>query len=136
MLKLNTSIIRETSVKDEKEDRAICIKLEPPGNTIGFRLRYGRQTWTLPVKDAYMAARYSNAEAVRPSVSKRERNVSVKDEIVSVLHAHGKLNIAQVLQRLKEKRIDISKAQTGEWLDTLKQMGKVKQERFDYKLVK
>jgi hypothetical protein len=136
MLKLNTSIIRETAVKDEKEDKAICIKLEPPGNTIGFRLRYGRQTWTLPVKDAYMAARYANAEHVKPSAPKRAQSVSVKDEIISVLHAEGKLNIAQVLQRLKEKRIDINKAQTGEWLDTLKQMGKVKQERFDYKLVK
>jgi hypothetical protein len=136
MLKLNTSIIRETPVLDPETGKNVCLKFDPPGNTIGFRLRYGRQTWTLPVKDAYMAARYSNAEHVKPSAPKRAQNVSIKDEIVSVLHAEGKLNIAQVLQRLKEKRIDINKAQTGEWLDTLKQMGKVKQERFDYKLVK
>jgi hypothetical protein len=136
VLKIRNSLIRETSVIDDKEQKAICIKLEPPGHTIGFRLRYGRQTWTLPVKDAYMAARYSNAEHVKASAPRRAISVSVKEEILNILQAKGKLNIAQVLQQLKEKRIPMDRKQAGEWLDTLKEMNKVKQTGFSYELVK
>jgi hypothetical protein len=136
VLKLNSSIIRETSVVDPESGRAICIKLEPPGHTLGFRLRYGRQTWTLPVKDAYMAARFTNAEHVKQAMPKRATLTSVKDEIVSILHAEGKRNIAQILQRLKEKRIPMDRKQAGEWLETLKEMGKIKQSGFSYELVK
>jgi hypothetical protein len=61
---------------------------------------------------------------------------SVKDEILSILHAQGKLNIAQVLQQLKAKRIPMDRRQASEWLQTLKDMGKIKQDGFSYELVK
>jgi hypothetical protein len=83
-----------------------------------------------------MAARYSNADGVRPSVGRKAVSYSVKDEILSILHAQGKLNIARVLQQLKAKRIPMDRKQAGEWLETLKEMGKIKQDGFSYELVK
>lgn len=138
MLKISAPYIRETAVRDDKEGKHVVIQIPPPGTIINFRLRYGRQTWSLPLKDCYMAARYGkqNARDVIQQMSKKLPAPSVKDEIQSILHAQGKLNIAQVLQQLKQKRITLSRAQAGEWLETLKEMGKVKQTGFSYELVK
>jgi hypothetical protein len=134
VLKITSPYIRETAVRDDKEGKAIVVKIEPPGNNIGFRLRHGRQTWSLSVKDAYQFARGNSAESVSLGKPKAVTQPSVKAEILNILHAQGKLNIAQVLQQLRKKRMNLTKAQVGEWLDTLKEMDKVRQEGFSYQL--
>lgn len=135
MLKITAPYVRETAVRDEAEGKNIVLHIVPPGNTINFRLRYGRQSWPLSVKDAYIAARYTSVgHGPRQTPVPKPAPVSVKSEIVNILRAGGKQNIATILQKLKEKRISLDRRQAGEWLDTLKEMGQVKQDGFNYQL--
>lgn len=136
MLKITSPYVRETCVKDDKSGKAIVLKIEPPGHTIGFRERHGRMTWTLPVADAYRFARGNSPESVRLAKPRSATSGSVKDELINVLRAEGKLNIAQIMQRMKDKRMPLDRKAAGEWLETLKEMGKVKQSGFSYELVK
>jgi hypothetical protein len=53
-----------------------------------------------------------------------------------VLTAHPRLHIAKLQQQLKAKGIALDKRMTGTILDLLKQTGKVKQEGFEYSLVR
>lgn len=46
----------------------------------------------------------------------------------------GRLNIAQVMQQLKAKRMSVTRPMAGEILGMMKELGQVKQEGFDYLL--
>lgn len=130
MLKVTAPYIRETPV--QCEGKSIVLKIKPPGYTIGFRLRHSKQTYHLNVLDAFMAARAQpeKVSSERPKAVK----APVKDSILSVLQAHKRLNIAQVMQQLKQKGMGIDRRMAGEILELLKETGRVKQEGFDYSI--
>ena len=135
MLKITQPYVRETPVMDTKENRAVCIKIEPPGYTIGFRLRGGRTTWHLSVLDAYMAARYTANPVTKAELPKYAKGPSIKDEILNVLRANTALNIAQVMQKMKEKSLPLKRNEAGTILDLMKDAGLVKQHGFTYEVV-
>jgi hypothetical protein len=136
MLKITQPYVRETPVVDTKEGRAVVVKIEPPGFTIGFRLRGGRQTWYLSVLDAYMAARYTANPVMKQELPKHAKSPSIKDEILSVLRANTSLNIAQVMQKMKEKSLPLKRNEAGTILELMKDAGLVTQHGFNYELVK
>lgn len=136
MLKVTQPYIRETPVKDTKENRAVCIKIEPPGYTIGFRLRGGRTTWHLSVLDAYMAARYTANPVMKAEMPKYAKGPSMKEEILGVIRANTSLNIAQVMQKMKEKSMPLKRNEAATILELMKDAHLVEQHGFNYELVK
>lgn len=132
MLRVTQPYVRETTVRDEKEGRNIVIKIEPPGNTISFRLRGGRTTWYLDVKHAYHAARYTANPPMMPSRPKAPESPNYQAEILSILRTKGSLNIAAVVMHLKERGIKLDRNIVGQFLEMLKQLKQVSQSGFKY----
>ena len=133
MLKVTAPYVRETPVLDE--GKAIVVKIEPPGYSIGFRLRHSKQTYHLNVLDAWKAAR-AMPERVHTKANSPAKTLSVREEILKVLGTQKRLHIAKIMQGLKEHHVPADRRMAGEILDMLKEMGKVQQEGLEYSLKK
>jgi hypothetical protein len=136
--KVTQPYMRDTGLMDHKEGQSIILKIQPPGNTIGFRLKNGRTTWSIPTLDVYMAARYTanpgGSTEARP-VPRDRKAPSVRDEIISTLKSKGRLNIAQIMKQMKEKGLKLERAQAGTILELMKEANLIKQDKFNYELV-
>ena len=133
MLKVTAPYVRETPVSDE--GKAIVVRIDPPGYSIGFRLRHSKQTYHLNVMDAWKAAR-AMPERIHTKANSPSKGVSVREEIIKILHTNKRLNIARIMQCLKEHNVSTDRRMAGEILDMLKEMGKVQQEGLEYSLKK
>jgi hypothetical protein len=134
MLKVSAPYVRETPVIGE-EGKPIVLIVSPPGLTIGFRLRFSKQTHYLNVKDAYMAAKYTaNVQLKAERPKGLAKDVSVPHEILTILKEAKHLHIATLMMKLKEKGLAIDRRMTGAILELLKETGKVKQDGFEYSL--
>jgi hypothetical protein len=132
MLKVSAPFVRELPVTVDGKN--LVLKIEPPGYTIGLRKRHERTTYHVPVLDVWKMAQGNPETKQKGELPKHLKTPSVKDEILKILHAQGRLNIAQVMQQLKAKRMSLTRPMAGEILGMMKDLGQVKQEGFDYLL--
>ena len=132
MLKVSAPFIRELPVTVDGKN--LVLKIEPPGYTIGLRKRHERTTYHVNVADVWKMAQGNPDTKQKGELPKHLKSPSVKEEIVNILRAQGKLNIAQVMQQLKAKRMPLTRPMAGEILGMMKDLGQVKQEGFDYLL--
>lgn len=84
------------------------------------------------MKDIWQFATHAPDTKQKGELPKHLKSPSVREEIVHVLQTEGRLNIAQVMQRLKAKKLTLTRPMAGEILGMLKDLGKVKQDGFDY----
>lgn len=135
MLKVNHPIIRQTAVS--VDGKPLALKIDPPGYGIGLRRHGSRMTYFVDFKDIWSFATSKGADPrMTGTIPKNIKSPSIKDEILNVLLAHGKLNIAEVMLQLKYKGLPIKRNVAGEILGLMKEAGQVKQEGFSYSLVK
>jgi hypothetical protein len=136
MLKINGPYVRETISRDPSSGKSIIIRIDPPGHVIGFRVKHSKQTYTLPIVDAFNAARGGGSETMIRAVTPREiREPDIPHEIYNVLVAHPRLHFAQLREQLRSKRIELDKKAMGAILKLLKEAGTVKQDGFEYSIV-